>query len=122
MKVLVVDNDPDLLDLLTYALRRAGFTVLAALDGERALQQWQAERPDLVLLETALPRVNGLEVCRRIRERGQTPIILLTKHATDADIVGGFEAGADDCVPKPFSPKQLVARMHAVLRRYEPDS
>jgi two-component system OmpR family response regulator len=122
MKVLVVDNDADLLDLLTYALRRAGFTVLAALDGEQALRQWQAERPDLVLLESALPRVNGLEVCRRIRELGQTPIILLTKHATDADIVGGFEAGADDCVAKPFSPKQLVARMHAVLRRYEPDS
>src|SRR5258708_22987685 len=111
MKVLVVDNDVDLLDLLTYALRRAGFTVLAALDGEQALRQWQAEGPDLVLLESALPRVNGLEVCRRIRERGHTPIILLTKHATDADIVGGSEAVADDCVATPFSPKQLTARI-----------
>src|SRR3981081_534789 len=106
MKVLLVDDDIDLVDLLTYALRRAGYNVVSALDGEQALRSWQVERPDLVLLDGMLPRLDGFEVCRRIRQQGRTPISLLTERSAEVDVVGGLEAGADDYVPKPFSPKQ----------------
>ena len=117
MKVLFADDDADLLDVTTYALRRDGFEVLAAADGQRALDRWAAERPDLVLLDVTMPRLNGLEVCRRIRQASDTPIILLTAHAAEEDIVRGLQLGADDYVTKPFGAKQLVARMRAVLRR-----
>ncbi len=121
MKVLLVDDDIDLVDLLTYALRRAGYAVVTALDGEQALQTWEAERPDMVLLDGVLPRLDGFEVCRRIRQQARTPIILLTERYAEVEVVGGLEAGADDYVSKPFSAKQLLARMQAVLRRYEPE-
>src|SRR5205814_5166195 len=78
MKVLLVDDDVDLLDLLSYALRRAGYAVVVAPDGEQAIRKWQAEHPDLVLLDIVLPRICGFEVCRRIRRQGRTPVILLT--------------------------------------------
>jgi DNA-binding response OmpR family regulator len=111
MKVLLVDDDIDLVDLLTYSLRRAGYGVVSALDGEQAHQSWEAERPDLVLLDGTLPQLDGFEVCRRIRQQARTPIILLTERSAEVDVVGGLEAGADDYVPKPFSAKQLLARM-----------
>jgi DNA-binding response OmpR family regulator len=117
MKVLVVDDDADLLDLLDYALRREGYTVLTAADGPQALRRYEAERPDLVLLDVNLPKLNGFEVCRRLRHAAATPIILLTARDEEEDILRGLQLGADDYVTKPFSPKQLLARMTTVLRR-----
>lgn len=121
MRVLLVDDDIDLVDVLGYALRRAGHTVLTAPDGDRALRSWEAERPDIVLLDVVLPYLDGFEVCSRIHQRARTPVILLTGRLAEADILRGFEYGADDYVPKPFSIKQLLARMQAILRRYEPE-
>ncbi len=122
MKVLIVEDDVDLLDLTTYALRREGYEVVAAVDGLQGLARWEAERPDLVLLDGNLPGLNGFEVCRRIRQAGDTPIIMLTARDQEEDIVRGLQLGADDYVTKPFSAKQLVARMKAVLRRSQADS
>ena len=121
MIVLVVDADADLVDLLDYALRRAGHTVLTALDGDRALRCLEVEHPDMVLLDVAVPRVDGFDICRRIRQRARTPVILLAERSAEVDILHGFESGADDYVTKPFSAKQLLARMQAVLRRYQTD-
>jgi DNA-binding response OmpR family regulator len=121
MKVLVADDDADLLDLLDYALRREGYTPLTAADGARALRQCETERPDIVVLDVTMPKLNGFEVCRRIRQDSETPIILLTARDDEADVLRGLQLGADDYVTKPFSVKQLVARMKTVLRRYETD-
>ena len=121
MKVLLVEDDVDLLDLTTYALRREGYEVVAAVDGQQGLARWEAERPDLVLLDGNLPGLNGFEVCRRIRQAGDTPIVMLTARDQEEDIVRGLQLGADDYVTKPFSAKQLVARMKAVLRRSQAD-
>ena len=121
MKVLIVEDDVDLLDLTTYALRREGYEVVAAVDGTQGLARWEAERPDLVLLDGNLPGLNGFEVCRRIRQAGTTPIIMLTARDQEEDIVRGLQLGADDYVTKPFSAKQLGARMKAVLRRSQAD-
>jgi DNA-binding response OmpR family regulator len=119
MKVLLVDDDVDLLDLMTYALRREGYTVLAAVDGQQALSRWEADAPDIVLLDGNLPKLDGFEVCRRIRHASRTPVIMLTGRDEEADVVRGLQYGADDYVTKPFSAKQLAARMAAVLRRCE---
>ena len=121
MKILIVEDDVDLLDLTTYALQREGYEVVAAVDGLQGLARWEAERPDLVLLDGNLPGLNGFEVCRRIRQAGATPIVMLTARDQDEDIVRGLQLGADDYVTKPFSAKQLVARMQAVLRRAQAD-
>jgi DNA-binding response OmpR family regulator len=117
VNVLIVEDDVDLLDLLAYGLRRDGYGVLTALDGDRGLQRWESEKPDLVLLDVNLPKINGFDVCRRIRASSSTPIILLTGRDDDDDVVRGLRFGADDYVTKPFSAKQLSARMNAVLRR-----
>ena len=122
MKVLLVEDDADVLDVTTYALRREGYTVLAAVDGQQALARWEAERPDLVLLDVTLPKLNGFEVCRRIRHEGETPIIMLTARREEEDVIRGLTLGADDYVTKPFSPRQLAMRMEAVLRRAAVDS
>ena len=121
MKVLVVDDDVDLLDLTAYALRREGYTVSAATDGQQALHRWESDRPDIVLLDVNLPKLNGFEVCRRIRHESETPIIMLTARDEEEDVVRGLQLGADDYVTKPFSAKQLTARMKAVLRRSQAD-
>ncbi|MDP8923538.1 MAG: response regulator transcription factor [Chloroflexota bacterium] len=121
MKVLIVEDDVDLLDLTTYALRREGYTVIAAIDGQQGLQRWEAERPDIVLLDGNLPKLNGFEVCRRIRQEGRTPIIMLTARNQEEDVVRGLQLGADDYVTKPFSAKVLSARMKAVIARSRPD-
>ncbi len=121
MKVLVVDDDADLLDLMTYALGREGFTVTTAIDGQQALQRWETERPDIVLLDGNLPKLDGFEVCRRIRHGAKTPIIMLTARDEEADVLRGLQVGADDYVTKPFSAKLLTARMKTVLRRCQAD-
>jgi DNA-binding response OmpR family regulator len=122
MKVLLVEDDRDLLDITTYALRRDGFNVLVAIDGQQAMQQMETGHPDLVLLDINLPKLNGFEVCRRIRQDYDTAIIMLTGRADEADLVRGLQLGADDYVNKPFSAKTLIARMKAVLRRGHGDS
>jgi DNA-binding response OmpR family regulator len=117
VKALIVDDDLVLADVLSFTLRRAGFQVVTAHDGLAALETWQAESPDLVVLDLNLPRLDGLAVCRRIREQATTPIIILSVRGEDDDVVRGLELGADDYITKPFSPRQLVARAQAVLRR-----
>lgn len=117
MKALVVDDDRVLADVLAFALRREGFQVVLAFDGAAALERWAQEQPDLVVLDVNMPRLDGFAVCRRIRAQADTPIILLTVRGEEDDIVHGLKLGADDYVTKPFSPRQLVARVHAVLRR-----
>ena len=122
MKVLVVDDDEELLDLMSYALRREGFSVLGAVDGQQALLRWETDKPDIILLDGTLPKIDGFDVCRRIRHESTTPIIMVTARDDEADIVRGLQVGADDYVTKPFSTRQLVARIRAVLRRSQPDS
>jgi DNA-binding response OmpR family regulator len=117
MKALIVDDDLVLADVLSFTLRRAGFQVVAAHDGRAALDTWRAEAPDLIVLDLNLPKLDGLEVCRRIRQQDSVPIIILSVRGEDDDVVRGLELGADDYIAKPFSPRQLVARAQAVLRR-----
>ncbi len=117
MKALIVDDDRVLADVLAFTLRREGFQVILAHDGQMALQRWTEDRPDLIVLDVNLPRLDGFQVCRRIREQDDVPILLLTVRGEEDDIVHGLELGADDYVTKPFSPRQLVARAHALLRR-----
>ena len=117
MKVLLVDDDLDLLDVTAYALRREGFNVIVAADGSQALRRWESDQPDVVVLDLRLPRLSGFEVCRKIREKGTTPVILLTSLDEEEHILQGFRLGADDYVTKPFSTKQLSMRIRAVARR-----
>lgn len=117
MLALVVDDDRVLADLIAFTLRREGFKVLQAHDGESALRRWLEEEPDIIILDVNLPQMDGFAVCRAIRAQANTPIILLTVREEEDDIVNGLEAGADDYVLKPFSPRQLIARIQAVLRR-----
>jgi DNA-binding response OmpR family regulator len=117
MKVLVVDDDRVLADVLAFTMRREGFQVILAYDGEAALRCWSEEQPDLIVLDVNMPKLDGFAVCRRIRAQADTPIILLTVRGEEDDIVHGLGLGADDYITKPFSPRQLVARAHAVLRR-----
>jgi DNA-binding response OmpR family regulator len=121
VKVLLADADADHVDLLTYAFRREGYTVLTAADGQQAMERWEADLPDAVVLEAVLARIDGFEVCRRIRSARPTPVILLTARDEEEDILRGLRLGADDYVVKPFSPKLLMARMRAVLRRCRAD-
>ncbi|MBL9050162.1 MAG: response regulator transcription factor [Tabrizicola sp.] len=117
MKILVVDDDPRLRSLVGLALERAGFGVITASDGQAALMQAAREAPDLIVLDQGLPEVDGLEVCRRIRARSEVPIIFLTARDDEMDRIIGLELGADDYVTKPFSPRELVARVKAILKR-----
>ena len=121
MKALLVDDDQYNVELMTYALQREGYTVIAAIDGQQALTRWEAEKPDIVLLDVNMPKLNGFEVCRRIRHEAETPIIMLTARDEEEDVVRGLHLGADDYVTKPFSPKLLASRMEAVLRRCQTD-
>lgn len=121
MKALVVDDDRVLADLVAFTLRREGFEVIQAQDGEAALRRWSEEQPDILLLDVNLPktapRLDGFAICRKVREQSDVPIILLTVRDDEDDIVNGLKLGADDYILKPFSPRQLVARVQAVLRR-----
>lgn len=116
-KILVVDDEPAILELVTYNLEQAGFSTLTATDGETALKLVEAEKPDLVILDIMLPKLDGFEVCRNIRARYNTPILMLTARREEVDRVLGLELGADDYLVKPFSPRELVARVRAILRR-----
>ena len=116
-RILVVDDEPQIVDLLRSYLRRDGFTVEQAMDGEAALAAFGRLRPDLVILDLMLPKVDGREVCRRIRDASLTPIIMLTARDEETDKLLGLELGADDYITKPFSPREVVARVRAVLRR-----
>ena len=115
--VLVVDDEPMVTEVIAKYLRREGWEVVCAEDGEAALSAAQRERPDLVVLDLMLPKIDGLEVCRRLRARSQAPVIMLTAKGEELDRIIGLELGADDYLVKPFSPRELVARIKAVLRR-----
>ena len=117
MKALIVDDDLALADVLSFTMRRAGFEVIVAHDGLAALERWRSDDPDLIVLDLNLPRLDGNKVCQQIRQESKTPIIMLTVRGEDDDVVRGLEMGADDYIVKPFSPRQLVARAEAVLRR-----
>jgi two-component system response regulator RegX3 len=116
-KVMVVDDEESLLEAIRYALSREGIEVVTASDGGEAMRDFEAERPDLVVLDLMLPTLNGWDVCRRIRATSQVPILMLTARDAEVDRVVGLEMGADDYVTKPFSLRELVARVRALLRR-----
>ena len=118
--VVVVEDDPSIADLLDLYLRRANFRVLLAESGERALQLIEQHRPAIVLLDIGLPDIDGFEVCRRIRATSMLPVLFLTARDGEIDRVLGLELGADDYVTKPFSPREVVARVKAILRRGQP--
>jgi two-component system alkaline phosphatase synthesis response regulator PhoP len=120
--VLVVEDEENILELVTFNLKREGYKVTGVASGEEALAAARSKRPDLVVLDLMLPGIDGLEVCRRLRRDERTaevPIIMLTARGEEADIVTGLELGADDYLTKPFSPKVLLARIRTVLRRRE---
>jgi DNA-binding response OmpR family regulator len=117
VKTLIVDDDLALADVVSFTMRRAGFEVIMAHDGQAALKRWEDEAPDLIILDLNLPKLDGLKVCERIRSEADTPIIILSVRGEEDDVVRGLELGADDYIVKPFSPRQLVARAEAVLRR-----
>ena len=117
--ILLVDDEDAVQKLLTYPLERDGFRVMQARDGEEALQRFGTERVDLVVLDLMLPRMDGLEVCRRLRERSAVPIIMLTARSEEIDKVVGLEIGADDYITKPFSLREFSSRIKAALRRAE---
>lgn len=117
MKILIVDDDPRLRDLVRIALERAGFATLTAADGRSALIHAAREAPDLIVLDIGLPEMDGFEVCRRLRATSEVPILFLTARDDEIDRILGLELGADDYVTKPFSPRELVARVRAILKR-----
>jgi len=119
--VLVVDDEPTIREIVVSYLKRDGFRTLEAADGNRARELLEAEAPDLVVLDLMLPGVDGLELCRRLRARSQVPVIMLTARGEEADRIVGLELGADDYVTKPFSPRELAARVRTVLRRAQLD-
>ncbi len=117
--VLVVDDQPEIVRILRDYLERAGFSVLTAADGAAAVVVARRDKPDLIVLDLTLPTMDGLDVARALRREGEVPIIMLTARTEEADRVSGLELGADDYVTKPFSPREVVARVRAVLRRTE---
>jgi DNA-binding response OmpR family regulator len=115
--ILVVDDEPSISEVVTIYLQRAGYQVTVARDGQAALEAIERQPPDLVVLDLMLPKVDGLQIARRVRAQGDTPIIMLTARREESDRITGLEIGADDYVVKPFSPQELVSRVKAVLRR-----
>lgn len=123
-RVLIVDDDPDIQRLVSYNLTQAGFQVSAAASGRTALESVQKQSPDLIILDVMLPDIDGLEVCRTLRNHDNTrriPIVMLTARTEEVDRVVGFELGADDYVMKPFSPRELVLRVKSIFRRISED-
>ena len=124
-RVLVVDDEPDLLELVHYNLAKAGYDVACVMSGEEALAHVRSSPPDLIVLDVLLPGLDGLEICKALRRNPTTagiPIVMLTARSEDADVVAGLELGADDYLTKPFSPRVLLARIKAVLRRQQPEA
>ena len=118
IKILMVDDDVNICELVRLYLEKEGYKVECAYDGESAVKKFKSENPDLVLLDIMLPKMDGVQVCRTIREQSDAPVIMLTAKGETFDKVLGFEMGADDYVVKPFEPRELIARVKAVLRRY----
>lgn len=119
--ILVVDDDKKIVDLVTLYLKRDGYTVLQAYDGQEALNVARRKRPDLIVLDLMLPELAGTDVCKLLRTESRVPIIMLTARATDEEKLRGLDLGADDYLTKPFNPRELVARVRAVLRRVYPE-
>ncbi|GAA3768112.1 two-component system response regulator MtrA [Microbacterium kribbense] len=115
-RILVVDDDTALAEMIGIVLRTEGFDTVFCADGAAAVDVWRAERPDLILLDLMLPNMDGIEVCTRVRSESGVPIIMLTARTDTADVVKGLESGADDYIVKPFNPKELVARIRTRLR------
>jgi len=118
-KILIVDDDKKTVDLISLYLEKDGYRALAAYDGRQALELTRQKRPDLIVLDLMLPEVDGLDVCRILRAESRVPIIMLTAKTTEEDKLLGLDLGADDYVTKPFSPRELLARIRAVLRRVD---
>jgi DNA-binding response OmpR family regulator len=116
-KILVVDDDRKIVELITLYLKKDGYQVLSAFNGQQAIELARRRQPDLIVLDLMLPQVDGLDVCRVLRAESDVPIIMLTGRSTDEDKLAGLELGADDYVTKPFNPRELLARIRAVLRR-----
>lgn len=120
---LIVEDEPPLVEVLKYNFDKEGFRTAIAMDGEEALLQIEEQQPDLIILDWMLPKLSGIEVCRQVRQRGETrslPIIMLTARGEESDRIRGLDSGADDYVVKPFSPSELIARARAILRRTQP--
>lgn len=117
-KVLVVDDDSKILKVIEHSLRREGYQVLTAMDGENAIHLAEKTRPDLIILDLMLPKIDGFEVCRKVKTKRDIPVIILSARGEELDKVVGFTLGADDYQTKPFSPTELMMRVKAVLRRY----
>ena len=123
IKVLIADDEPNQIELISYNLKQAGFEVTHASDGEQAFHLAESQLPDIVILDWMMPLMSGIEVCKALRGRSDTrsiPIIMLSARGEEGDRTLGLDIGADDYMTKPFSPKELVARIHAVLRRARP--
>jgi DNA-binding response OmpR family regulator len=116
-KILVVDDDKKIVELITLYLKKDGYQVLSAFNGQQAIELARRRQPDLIVLDLMLPQVDGMDVCRILRAESDVPIIMLTGRSTDEDKLAGLELGADDYVTKPFNPRELLARIRAVLRR-----
>lgn len=119
-KILVVDDEKNIVEILSFNLKKEGYTVVPAYDGQEALDLFVSENPDLVLLDVMMPKLSGYDVCRKIRETSKVPIIMVTARSEDVDTVLGLELGADDYVTKPFSIRPLMARIRTNLRRMAP--
>ncbi len=117
--ILLVDDDPNILQVAGFAVGKAGYRTITAKDGKEALEQFRAEQPDLIVLDIVMPEMDGVDVCRQIRAESNVPVIFLSSMDDEVDRVVGLELGADDYLTKPFSPRELVARIRAVLRRSE---
>ena len=115
-KILIVDDEKNIVDIIAFNLKKEGYTVITAADGEEGVQKAMEENPDLCLLDIMMPKMDGYEVCKKIREKKNTPIIMLTARAEELDKVLGLELGADDYVTKPFGVRELMARVKANLR------
>src|SRR5919109_1233886 len=121
-KILLVDDEPEILEICRDYLKASGYNVVTAKDGTQGLSAARREKPDLVVLDLMLPEMDGLDVCRAIRRESNVPIIMLTARVEETDKLVGLEIGADDYMTKPFSPRELVARVRVVLRRVSGDS
>ena len=122
--ILIIEDEKDIVDLIEYHLKQSGFSVTSALDGSTGLERARKKRPDLIILDLMLPEMDGKDICRSLKSNPLTqsiPILMLTAKAEESDRLIGFELGADDYVTKPFSPKELVLRVKAILRRKEVD-
>ena len=117
MKVLVVDDEAPIVEVITYNLRKEGFQTVSAMDAETCIELVRSEKPDLIILDVMLPAASGFDVCRSLRRHSDVPIIMLTARAEETDRVVGLELGADDYITKPFSIRELMARVKAILRR-----